>query len=254
MTKVALVTGAGGGIGRATAEALVEQGFFVEAADVNTSSLQELSERHGDRLRTVELDVTSASDVEATASAIRERHQRLDALVNAAGVQFAGPSAEMSLDAWRRVLEINLTGTFLCAQAMYRLLRGAHGSVVNLGSVAGHVGMPERAPYGASKAGVLALTRVLAAEWGRDGVRVNAVSPGYTRTPMVQDAIDHGRIALQPILDRSALPRLAEPAEIAAAITWLVGPSAAFVTGTELVVDGGWLATGLLPGAGSLQH
>jgi 3-oxoacyl-[acyl-carrier protein] reductase len=240
MTRTAVVTGAGGGIGYETARTLLAEGCHVYAVDARDEGPPD-----GERLTRVVADVTSEAAVEALMARVGDEHGGLDVLVTCAGVQHAGPTAELALADWQRVLDVNLTGTFLCSRAAFPLLRARRGAVVLVASVAAHQGMPERAPYGVSKAGILALTRVLAGEWGAHGIRVNAASPGYTRTAMVEQAIDSGRIALEPILERTALERLAEPAEIAAAIAWLASDGASFVSGTELVVDGGWLALGL---------
>lgn len=244
--RAAVVTGAGAGIGLATCRALLDGGCDVVGTDV-AAVVERASSDVPDGVRLVAGDVTDEASMRAVADAVRREWGGLDLLVCNAGVQVAGPSQTLALEDWRRVVDVNLTGAFVCAQAFFELLAARRGAIVTVGSVAAHVGMPARAAYGASKGGVVALTRALASEWGEHGIRVNAVSPGYTRTPMVLDAIEAGRIDPVPILDRTSLGRMAEPDEVAAAVAWLGSSAASFVNGAEIVVDGGWLAMGLKP-------
>jgi NAD(P)-dependent dehydrogenase (short-subunit alcohol dehydrogenase family) len=167
-------------------------------------------------------------------------------LVNNAGVNRLGPSESYSDEDWELVLDVNLTGVFRCCRAVgARMLEAGHGSIVNVASIIGaSVGMPWRAPYASSKAGVVGLTRTLAVEWADRGVRVNALLPGPVRTSMVTDAIERGLVDEQQIVDHIPAGRLGLPSDIADVVVLLSAPEARFVTGQALVVDGGYATFG----------
>jgi NAD(P)-dependent dehydrogenase (short-subunit alcohol dehydrogenase family) len=172
-------------------------------------------------------------------------------LVNNAGLNRIGPSEDLEEALFQEVVDVNLTGALRCCQvAGRRMLTEGRGSIVNIGSINAEVGMPGRAAYCASKAGLIGLTRVLAVEWASRGVRVNAVEPGYVRTPMVENAIAQGLLSEQAMRDRTPLDRLAEPGEIARTVVFLASKDAAYITGQTLAVDGGYLAYGA-PGPAS---
>jgi 3-oxoacyl-[acyl-carrier protein] reductase len=254
--RVAVVTGAGRGLGAAIAEELAAQGATVVVADRDA----ELAAAAAARLReatgaagvsgrrpasAVTVDVADATAVAALFDRVMAEHGRVDVLVNNAGVGAIAPSEELPLDVWSRTLAVNLTGTFLCAQAAARhMLPAGDGVIVNIGSVFAATGMPMRAAYAASKHGVIGLTKVLASEWARRGIRVVAVDPAFIRTALDDADQRAGGYTPQDIARRTPIGRYAEPAEVARVVAFLASDAASFITGSEIPVDGGWLAYG----------
>ena len=176
-----------------------------------------------------------------------QRFGRIDILLNNAGVSVNKPSLELTVDEWRRGIDINLNGSFICAQAAARrMVEQSSGVIVNIASMYGVVAAPQRAAYCASKAGVVALTKTLAVEWAAYGIRVNAIGPGYTLTALVEELGKDGRLDLDALRRRTPLGRLGTPEEIAQLALFLASDRAAFVTGHTLVADGGWTANGYL--------
>jgi NAD(P)-dependent dehydrogenase (short-subunit alcohol dehydrogenase family) len=229
--EVALVTGAARGLGAAIADALEAEGARVARTDLAGTD--------------VRLDVRDRASIEAAAELVSRTLGVPSVLVNNAGINRIGPSETLAEEVWADVVDTNLTGALRCCQILgRRMLEAGRGSIVNVASISALVGMPGRAPYCASKAGLVGLTRVLAVEWAARGVRVNAVCPGYVRTPMVANALDQGLLAEQPLRDRTPADRLAEPAEIARAVVFLASSDASYVTGQTLVADGGYTAYG----------
>jgi NAD(P)-dependent dehydrogenase (short-subunit alcohol dehydrogenase family) len=236
---VAVVTGAAAGIGRAIAQALADAGYalaLIDLADPGTVA--------GDAGLAFVGDVSDAAVVGRFAAAVGERFGRVDVLVNNAGISSIGPAEELPLEVWRRVLDVNLTAPFALAQAFGRtMLQAGAGSIVNVASIAGLRGVSDRAAYNASKHGLIGLTRTLAAEWGGRGVRVNAVCPGWVKTPMDDADQAAGGYDDADIEQQVPMGRFAAPQDIAAAVRFLADPvAAAFVNGVALPVDGGWIA------------
>jgi NAD(P)-dependent dehydrogenase (short-subunit alcohol dehydrogenase family) len=244
--RVCLVTGGGSGIGRATVQLLAGKGLQVVAADVDRDGAEgTVAGLDPDRALTVEVDVTSPESVERMVAAAVDRFGRLDVAVNAAGVSGAfANTADQDVAEWRRVLEVNLTGVFLCLRAELPaiLASGDGGVVVNVSSAAGSMGVPGLAHYSASKHGVIGLTRSSALEYARSAVRINAVLPGIVRTPMLQ-RFAGGDEGVDGMARGTPVGRAAEPGEIAQAIAWLCSDESSYVTGHTLAVDGGALAT-----------
>ena len=227
--KVALVTGGASGIGAATVALLRGRGATVIAADRSP----------GDGV--TELDVTDEAAVDALVGSIVAEHGRLDLAANVAGTSGTyGEIAESSTDAWRQTMAVNLDGVYFCLRAELRAMRAAGaGSVVNVASSAGRMGVPGLAAYSASKHGVIGLTKTAALEEARRGIRVNAVLPGSIRTPMLRGFVGGDEDLLEKMGRRAPMGRLGEPTEIAEAIVWLLSDASGFVTGNCLAPDGG---------------
>ncbi|AKN73262.1 hypothetical protein QR97_29005 [Streptomyces sp. PBH53] len=232
----AVVTGSSSGIGAAVAARLAGAGWAVTGWD----------RRAGDGTGLADWRRVDVSDAESVQAAAREVTET-DLLVNSAGVGAIAPSAELKPRTWERVLGVNLSGTFYCAQALFPALSARRGLVVNLASVMAHRAVPGRAAYCASKAGVVMLTETLGVEWAEHGVRVVAVSPGYVRTPLVAEGFANGNLDEAAIAARTPLGRLAEPEEIADLVLTLTGAPFAYLTATTLRFDGGWTADGVFP-------
>ena len=235
---VAVVTGAAQGIGQRIAEVLADAGHQLALIDVQPTEMGGALCLAG--------DVSSEHDVANAARAVLDAYGRVDVLVNNAGVALISPAEETTPEQWRRVLEVNLTGPFLLCQAFgTAMLEQRQGSIVNIASVAGLMGVAERAAYNASKHGLVGLTRTLAVEWGGRGVRVNAVCPGWVKTPMDDASQGEGAYGDADITDHVPLGRFATPEDVAQAVAFLADPArSAFVNGAALSVDGGWFADG----------
>jgi NAD(P)-dependent dehydrogenase (short-subunit alcohol dehydrogenase family) len=245
--RVAIVTGAAQGIGKRTAELLGERGYFLALNDLR-SPADTLRAVKGLGVDVIELlgDIADEAVVSRSAAAVGERWGRADVLVNNAGISMIAPAENLSAVDYRRVLEVNLVAPFLLAKAFgAMMLAQRSGSIINVASIAGLVGVGDRAAYNASKHGLIGLTRTLAAEWGGRGVRVNAVCPGWVKTEM--DAADQagGSYSDADITGRVPMGRFASPDDIAKAIAFLADPQeSGFVNGHALAVDGGWTSDG----------
>ncbi|OXM46098.1 SDR family NAD(P)-dependent oxidoreductase [Amycolatopsis alba] len=243
--KVALITGATGGIGRATADLFAREGARLIVTDIDRHALDELVSRievTGAEILGARLDVSSAENWDEVIQLTRQRFGRLDVLVNLAGIVDWPGIEDTTQDAWERVIAVNQTGTWLGMKAAMPLLRASgNASVVNTSSVLGLVGSGAAAAYQASKGAVRLLTKTAAVEYATRGVRVNSVHPGVIATPMIQDLLDE-QGDRQPDIVRTPMRRAGVPAEVASAMLFLAGDGSSFVTGTELVVDGGLTA------------
>jgi NAD(P)-dependent dehydrogenase (short-subunit alcohol dehydrogenase family) len=243
---VALITGAGSGIGRAAALRFAELGASVVVADVNANGGGEtihLVQEFGSEGLFVQCDV---SDPVAVGRMVEESVNcfgRLDFAVNNAGI--AGPWQPLQNyphDGWDRVLGVNLTGVFYCMQAEIRRMADSGGAIVNIASIAGKLGLPNQAAYTASKHGVIGLTRVAAQEAARHNIRVNAVCPVYTETPLFSPMIADNPRRAQKMLERIPMRRFGQPQDIADAIVWLCSEQSRFITGQAINLDGGMTA------------
>jgi NAD(P)-dependent dehydrogenase (short-subunit alcohol dehydrogenase family) len=245
--RVAAVTGAAQGIGRKTAEVLAAREYCVALNDLRAleETVRAIREAGGEAIAHTG-NITDEAVVEGFANAVQEKWGRADVLVNNAGISMIAASETISAEAYRRVLEVNLVAPFLLAKAFgTKMLAAGRGSIVNVASIAGLLGVADRAAYNASKHGLIGLTRTLAAEWGGRGVRVNAVCPGWVKTEM--DVADQagGGYTDADIVGRVPMGRFAKAEDIAAAIAFLADEKeSGFVNGHALVVDGGWTADG----------
>lgn len=243
--RVAYVTGGAGGIGRATCQAFFDAGYRVALTDLDgATSVATASDidGSGERVVGLECDVSSTESVDRAVAAALDRFGRLDALVNVAGVVGPGPSESLADADWDRLVSIHLGGTFRCSRAAFPALSASGaGSIVSISSIAGRTGFSFRASYCAAKAGIEGLTRALAVEWAKRGVRVNAIAPGHVRTPMLDHSLAIGSVTPEIVearTNRIPLGRYARPEEIAAAVLFLSSPAASYITGEVLCVDG----------------
>jgi 3(or 17)beta-hydroxysteroid dehydrogenase len=249
--KAALVTGGASGIGRATAVRLADAGFRVIVTDVDPAGRQVVADIAGAVF--VEHDVTDESSWERAIATVLDVHGRLDVVVNNAGIPYVRAVTDTTLAEWRALMAVNLDGVFLGTKHGVRAMRrhGDGGSIVNVSSAAGLVGSPLSSAYCASKGAVRLFSKAVALECASEAIRVNSVHPGAVRTPI------WAKVGVSPELQvavgaASPLGRMAEPEEVADAIVYLASDASRYVTGSELVIDGGFTAgmAGGLPTAG----
>lgn len=245
--RVAIITGAGSGLGRATALRLAEAGAWVEITDLDAQAAARVAQEvkaAGGRAEAHALDVTDEPGVARVITAIADLRGHVDILVNNAGMAMRQASEEIPTAAWEKVIAVNMTGAFRCAREAGRhMLAAGKGSIVNIASIMGLVGggLYPNPAYTATKGAIVNWTRALALEWATRGVRVNAVAPSFARTPLTQKLLSDPKIE-QAILANTPLGRLIEPAEVADAILFLASDAASAITGVTLPVDGGWTA------------
>ena len=242
--KAIYVTGAASGIGKCAAMAFAEAGADVAIVDINLEGAQkvadEIAEKTGSKTIAIECDVTKQDQVEAMVAKVVDTYGKLDACYNNAGIAVNAPAEEMTLAQWQKVIDINLTGVFLCATAAGRvMLKQGYGSIINTASMSGHiVNVPQpQCGYNASKAGVSLLTKSLAVEWAKKGVRVNCISPGYIGTDLIMSRDD-----LKPLIGQwnamAPMGRLGKPEELQSILVYLAGDTSTFTTGSDIIVDG----------------
>ncbi|WJH38496.1 SDR family oxidoreductase (plasmid) [Aliirhizobium terrae] len=237
--KVVIVTGAGSGIGKATAERFLEEGAKVALVGRTKSKLEDVAKPYpSDRVLIIEADISVESDVEALVSQTADKFGRIDTLVNNAGVVAEGDVGALSTEDWRHVMTTDLDGVFFASRAALPHLKSSAGSIVNVSSVSGTGGDWGMAAYNAAKGGVTNLTRAMAMDHGKDGVRVNAVCPSFTKTGMTEDMTGDEKL-IAKFNERFALEGPGKPEAVAAVIAFLASHDARFVTGVNLPVDGG---------------
>lgn len=246
--RVALVTGGGQGIGRAFAHGLGEAGAAVAVVDMRLDVAEavahELAQKQIDAIA-VQTNVTKPDEVQAMVDAILAKWGKLTIACNNAGVGVWADAESMPYAEWLRVIDVNLNSVFLCAQAEAQIMLAAgYGKIINTASMSGHISnTPQnQAVYNASKAGVLHLTRSLAAEWAKRGVCVNSISPGYTRTKLVEDllATPIGQTMLPAWMGMTPMARMAEVTDLQGAAVYLAAPASDYMTGHDMIIDGGY--------------
>ncbi len=243
--KVAIITGAASGIGKATAKLFAEHGAKVVVADIDKdggSQVVTQIQKGGNEAIFVETDVTLKVDTEQMVAQTVETYGKLDILFNNAGIAMRLPVAELPEEDWHRCLDVNLTGVYLCAKAAIpAMLKNGCGSIINMSSIYGIVGADVRAAYVASKGGVTNLTRGMALDYAQDNIRVNCICPGFVETPLVAGVIKTPE-EYQALADKHPMRRLGQPEEIAYGALYLASDESAFVTGIALPIDGGYTA------------
>jgi len=248
--KVVVNTGAGSGIGQAMAHAFARHGARLMLLDIDGTGLAQTRAQLNEAFPDVEVDCLQASiaddaAVEQACAATQERFGGIDILLNNAGIAMNKPSLELTPAEWRRAIDIDLSGIFYCAQAAGKRMAQQHGGViVSTASIWGLSSSAGRLAYCVAKAGVVSLTKCLAAEWAQYGIRVNAICPGYTQTAFVDARIEQGLLDGAELCAKTPMNRFGRPEEMAEAALYLASDAAAFVTGHALVSDGGWLADG----------
>lgn len=246
---VVVVTGGGSGIGAAIAEGLIRSGAKVSVWGRDSDRLDAFAERmtakYGFTPLSVSANVADEASVEVAFARVVDAWGTVDGLVNNAGISKVGPSTEFAVVDFRRIIDVNVTGLFLCSQQAARIMKIAGGgSILNIASISSFIGQPERAAYVASKSAVAGLTRSLAVEWGELGIRVNAIAPGYIETDLVADLVSRGVLSTQTISARTPLRRMGQTEDLVGGALYLLSDVSSFATGQILQIDGGWLANG----------
>lgn len=243
--KVAIVTGAGRGLGAAMASGLAEYGASVAVADIDMKAAQDIANgicKSGGCAYPIPVNVTDTASVDEMVDSCIEKFGTIDILVNNAGINRRNPVTEMSEEDWDAVLAVNLKGTFLCTRAVGRVLVAKeYGRVVNIASVLGSVGQPNRGPYSASKGGVIQFTKTVALEWAKKGVIVNALAPGYFLTEL-NTALTENKAVFDELTSRIPMGRWADPGELVGPVVFLASEAASYITGQLLNCEGGYLA------------
>ncbi|MBO0794675.1 MAG: glucose 1-dehydrogenase [Ktedonobacteraceae bacterium] len=251
--KVALVTGSGSGIGREIALLYARQGALTIVADIRSDAAEAVAAEitaQESKAQALQLDVSNEEQVRTAFARVTNEHGRLDILVNNAGISHVGNILETSLEDWDRLMAVNMRGVFLCSKyAIERMVtqQPQGGTLVNIASVAGMIAVDRRFPYGASKGAVISMTRSIAMDFVKQGIRANAICPGTVHTPFVEGFLERNFPTTkdeerQNLHARQPIGRMGRPDEIASAALYLASDEAAFVTGSALVIDGGWTA------------
>ncbi|MFZ4285796.1 SDR family NAD(P)-dependent oxidoreductase [Variovorax sp. HJSM1_2] len=244
--RVVLVTGGASGLGLAAGQSFAREGAHVVLADLRAEHAVAEAARIGAGHLGLGGDVSSESDVATLVDTTLARYGRLDVLINSAGIPDSfKPTLDQDVADFRRLVDIHLSGTYMmCKAAAPQMLRQGRGAMINLSSVAGVLGLARRNAYSAAKAGIGMMTRTLGCEWAAQGIRVNAIAPGYMLTPFMQKLVDDGKLDAGLVRRRTPAGRLGSAQHIADAMLFLASDSAEFITGVTLPVDGGYMAWG----------
>ncbi|MGC2942539.1 SDR family NAD(P)-dependent oxidoreductase [Brevibacterium sp. FAM 24638] len=236
-----VISGGASGIGYATAKTLASRGNRLVLVDLDQEKVdQAVEELEGEGHIGISADVTSTDSIGSAFETIRRSFGHLDGVVAAAGIVDPSPSESVSDESLERLIDIHLLGSIRMARAAYPLLcDSAKASIVCLSSMGARLGVPQRLGYNVAKSGIEGMVRTLAVEWVRQGIRVNAVAPGWVKTPAIANLIDSGFLDPTPVEERTPLGRFAEPTEIAEAIAFLLSPTSSYITGQSLTIDGG---------------
>ncbi len=251
LDKVSVVTGASRGIGRAIALEFAKEGAdIVVVVDRDIDGAQKVVDEirsMGREGLIVKADVSKRSEVDKVVQKALEKFGKIDVLVNNAGVSQVSPSVELSEDEWSHVIGVNLSGVFFCCQAVGKeMIKQRRGKIINISSISGVAAYPMRAAYCSTKAAVIMLTKVLAIEWAKYNIQVNAIAPGYVETSLVLNLISKGLLDLKALERRIPMGRLAKPDEIAKVAIFLASDDCSYITGETIFIDGGWTAYGYL--------
>ncbi len=244
--RVAIVTGSARGIGESIANRFAEEGAKIVINGIDLPAAQAVAERltkEGKQAIALKADVSVKTEVQAMVKAAVDKFGRVDILVNNAGMSVVGASQDLEEAVWRKGIDVMLTGAFLCCQAAGKeMIKQRFGKIVNIASINGIGAYPERACYCSAKAGVIALTKVLACEWAHYNINVNAVAPGAVETDMVKNLVAFGILPKDEVVRRTPMGRMASTLEIADTVVFLVSEESRFIEGQTIAVDGGWTA------------
>jgi NAD(P)-dependent dehydrogenase (short-subunit alcohol dehydrogenase family) len=248
--RVAIVTGGGRGIGKSVALAYAQEGADVVVVARSRDEIEQTGseiEALGRRGLAVQADVSDPEQVKRLVAVALEEFGKVEILFNAAGVRAVMPSQELPIEEWQKVIDVNLTGSFLCSQAVFEPMKEAgYGKIIMVGSMQAHSGAPERIAYIASKTGLIGLTRGLGVEWARYGINVNTLSPGYFETDIILHQIEIGQLDLEAIKRRTPMERIGKMEDLTGPAVFLASAESDFMCGQALIIDGGWMAYGFL--------
>jgi NAD(P)-dependent dehydrogenase (short-subunit alcohol dehydrogenase family) len=250
LDRVAIVTGGGRGIGKAVALAYAREGSDVAVVARTSQEITQTTSEIEDLGRkglAIQADVRDPDDVNRMVECVLETFGKVDILFNAAGLRAVAPSEELPHENWNEVIDVNLTGSFLCSQRVAEpMKRAGYGKIIMVGSMQAHSGAPFRAAYIASKTGLVGLTRGLGVEWARYGINVNILSPGYFETDIILHQIKIGQLDLEAIQRRTPMARIGKMEDLTGPAVFLASGESDFMCGQALIIDGGWLAYGFL--------